>query len=69
MNLIYQEIHSINFGALIAQWVKRLPTDLVVQCSIPAQGEIFSTVNGVPLQSVSLSAFCSDMTEMLFKRM
>ena len=36
-------------GALLAQWVKRWPTDIVVPGSSPAQGEIFSTVNGVPL--------------------
>ena len=38
-------------GAPIAQWVKRWPTDLAVQSSIPARGRIFSTVNGVPLHT------------------
>ena len=36
-------------AAPVAQWVKRWPTDLAVPSSRPAQGEIFSTVNGVPL--------------------
>ena len=36
-------------GAPVAQWVKRWPTDLAVPSSIPAQGEIFSTVTGIPL--------------------
>ena len=31
----------------LAQWVKHLPVDLAVQCSSPARGGIFSTVNGV----------------------
>ena len=38
-------------GAPVAQWVKRWPTDLAVPSSIPARGEIFSTVNGVPLHT------------------
>ena len=39
------------YGAPVAQWVKRWPTDLAVPSSIPARGEIFSTVNGVPLHT------------------
>ena len=35
----------------MAKWVKRWPTDLAVAGSIPARGEIFSTVNGVPLHT------------------
>ena len=35
----------------VAQWVKRCPTDLAVPSSSPARGEIFSTVNGVPLHT------------------
>ena len=31
------------------QWVKCWSTELAVPSSIPARGEIFSTVNGVPL--------------------
>ena len=38
-------------GAPVAQWVKRWPTDLAVPSSIPARGEIFSTVDGVPLHT------------------
>ena len=38
-------------GAPVAQWVKRWPTDLAVPSSIPARGEIFSTVNGVTLHT------------------
>ena len=36
-------------GALVAQWVKRWPTDLVVPSLSPAEGEIFSTITGIPL--------------------
>ena len=35
----------------MAQWVKRWSTDLAVPSSIPTRGEIFSTVNGVPLHT------------------
>ena len=35
--------------APVAQWVKRWPTDLAVPSSSPAQDEMFSSVNGVPL--------------------
>ena len=38
-------------GAPVAQWVKRWPTDLAGPSSIPARGEIFSTVNGVQLHT------------------
>ena len=41
----------ILLGASVAQWVKRWPTDLAVPSSIPARGEIFSTLNGVPLHT------------------
>ena len=44
-------IGQLRIGDPVAQWVKRRPTDLVVPCSSPAQGEIFSTVNGVPLRT------------------
>ena len=42
---------GIHGGAPVAQWVKRWPSDLAVPSSIPAQDEIFSTVNGVPLHT------------------
>ena len=48
----------------VDQWVKRRPTDLAVPNSSPARGQIFSTVNGVPLSS----AHRPDMTEILLKR-
>ena len=38
-------------GAPVAQWVKRWPTDLAVPSSCTARGEIFSTVNGIPLHT------------------
>ena len=38
-------------GAPVAQWVKRWPTDLAVPGSILARGEIFPSVNGVPLHT------------------
>ena len=38
-------------GAPVAHWVKCSPTDLVVPSSSPAQDEIFSTVNRVPLHT------------------
>ena len=48
-------VDSINLkaaaGAPVAQWVKRWPTDLAVSGSSSAQGEIFATLNGVPLQT------------------
>ena len=57
-------ITSFKDGAPIAQWVKRWPTDEAILGSSPARGEIFSTVNGVPL----LTAFHRpDMTEILLK--
>ena len=42
-------IASFKDGAPIAQWIKRWPTDVAILSSSPARGEIFSTVNGVPL--------------------
>ena len=36
----------------MAQWVKSWPTDLVAPGSILTPGEIFSTVNEVPLHTV-----------------
>ena len=39
----------LRLGAPVAKWVKRWPTDLAVPSSIPTRGEIFSTVNRVPL--------------------
>ena len=38
-------------GAPVAHWVKCSPTALVVPSSSPAQDEIFSTVNRVPLHT------------------
>ena len=38
-------------GAPVVQWVKRWPTDLVVPGLRPARGEIFSTLNRVPLHT------------------
>ena len=56
-------------GAMVAQWIKRWPTDLAVQSSSSAQGKIFLTANRVPLHSLSLSsAHHPDMTEILLKR-
>ena len=44
-------------GAPIAQWVKRWPTDL--GSWVQAQGETFSTVNGVPLHKMVLIRGCN----------
>ena len=38
-------------GGPVAQWLKRRPTDLAVASLSPARGEIFQTVNGVPLHT------------------
>ena len=38
-------------GAWVTQLVKRWPTDLAVPSLRPARGEIFSTVNRVPLHT------------------
>ena len=38
-------------GVPLAQWVKRWPTDPAVPSSSPAQGEIGSTINGVPFHT------------------
>ena len=38
-------------GAPVAQWVKRLPTDLAVPGSSTARGEIFSTINCDPFHT------------------
>ena len=47
--------YSLLFSAFaltpLAQLVKRWPADLAVPSSIPARGEIFSTVNGVQLHT------------------
>ena len=43
--------HRLRLGAPVSQWVKSWPTDLAVPSSIPTRGEIFSTVNGVPLHT------------------
>ena len=43
--------HRLRLGAPLAQWVKRWPRDPAVSRSIPTRGEIFSTVNGVPLHT------------------
>ena len=51
----------------MAQWFKCWLTDLAVPSSIPTRGEIFSTVNGVPLLTLSTSQR-PDMTEILSKR-
>ena len=45
------KMHIQKVRALVAQWVKRWPTDPVVPDSSPARGQIFSTVNGVPLHT------------------
>ena len=42
---------NINQEAPVAEWVKRWPTDLAVARSSPARGDMFSTVNGVPLHT------------------
>ena len=54
----------------VAQWVKHWPSDPSVPRSIPARGEIFSTVKrGSIAQSLSLStSHRPDMTEILLKR-
>ena len=36
-------------------WVKRCPTDLVVPSLSPVRGEIFSTVNEVPLEGAPVA--------------
>ena len=55
LHLCYATIISVDLakyvGTPVAQWVKRWPTDLVVPSSSPARGEIFPTVNGVPLHT------------------
>ena len=43
--------HHLRLGASVAQWVKRWPSDIAVPSSIPTRGEIFSTVNRVPLKT------------------
>ena len=56
---------SYFLGALVAQWVKFWPTDLVVPSLSPARGKRDSTAH-----SLSLSCSrCPDMTEILLKRM
>ena len=49
----YSLLNSISAisGAPVAQWIKRWPADLEVKSSSLARGEIFSTVNGVPLHT------------------
>ena len=42
---------SISIGAPVAQWIKRWLTDLAVPSSSPARGEIFSTINRIPLHT------------------
>ena len=58
-------------GAPVAQWVKRWPTDLAVPGSIPALGEKLSNCKWDSLaHSLSLSSYhCTDITEILLKRM
>ena len=52
-------------GALVAQWVKRWPSDLLVLISSPARSEFFSPI----AHSLSLkSDHRSDMTEILLKK-
>ena len=48
----------------MAQWVKRLPSNLAVPSSIPTRGVIFATANRVSLST----SHCPDMTEILLKR-
>ena len=43
-------LHCIS-GAPVGKWLKRWPTDLAVPSSSPTQGEIFSTINRVPLHT------------------
>ena len=49
----YNQIHFLKrrSGTPEAQWVKHWPTDLAVMSSSTARGEIFSTVNWVPLHT------------------
>ena len=42
---------SVYHGAPVAQWVKRWPTDIAVPSWSPARGEIFSTIDRVPLHT------------------
>ena len=42
---------SISVRAPVAKWIKHWSTDLAVPSSSPARGDIFSTVNGVPLHT------------------
>ena len=45
----FKGIVTLVFGAPVAQWIKRWPTDLASWDRFPAKGEIFSIVNGIPL--------------------
>ena len=44
-------IYPLYSGAPVTQWIKRWPTGLAVPSSKPARGEIFSTVDKVPLHT------------------
>ena len=49
--LVNQRIYTTAYGAPVAQWVKRWPTNLAVVSSSLARGEIFSTVNWVSVHT------------------
>ena len=53
LNMLSAKVLSVSYllGGLAAQWVKRGPTDPMVQGSCPTRREIFSTLNGVPLHT------------------
>ena len=49
--LLFYKIRQAFKEPPAAQWLKRWPTDLAGPSSIRTRGEIFSTVNGVPLHT------------------
>ena len=61
----YRLRYVARLGASVTYWAKRWLTDLAVPGSSPTRGEIFTTVNGVPLHT----AFHNHppMTEILLK--
>ena len=64
------EFYVLKIGALAAQQVKRLPTDLAVPGLSSAQGRnIFNSEQGSIAYSLSVSSLHPpDMTEILLKR-
>ena len=48
---VYNRSVANAIGAPVAQWAKCWPTVLAILSSSPARGEMFSTINGVPLHT------------------